>query len=507
MKRNIAKSASELQFQIFFEQFPFSTQIFSPDGKTIQVNKAWESLWKVTLSQLKDYNILKDRQLEELGIMPLIKKGFSGVPTNIPVVNYNPEKTLKDITNTTPLWVRAFIYPVLNQKKQVQEVILIHEDISHQIQDENKLKESEERFRSLIEQSTDAIQLVTPEGKVIYSSESIKNVLGYTPEELKGASAVQFLHPDDLPYFTKKLQELIKKPKSEVTLQYRVKHKDGTWAWLETTGVNHLETPNINALVGTFRNITKRREHEEELRYQKTVLETQQEVSPEGILVVSPEGKIVSYNTRFLKLWNFSEELVSEGVDELALLNATRYLVDPIQFLRRIQEIYKSHKPSFDELNFKDGRVFDRYGSPLIGEDGTNYGYVWFFQDVTQRKQLERQKDEFLGIASHELKTPITSLKAFGQVIQSRLAKSGDERSVILLGKMDAQINKLTNLIRDLLDISKIVGGRLQFHNAYFFFDEVVAEIVEEVQRTTERHTLHINGKTGKTIWGDRERV
>lgn len=401
-----------------------------------------------------------------------------------------------------------FVYQATyNVYGAVDGIAIYGVEITDQVLARKNAEASEERFRSMIENSTDAIQLVGPEGNILYTSASIKNVLGYTPEELQGLGVIPFLHPDDLAYFTKNLTELLSEPKKQITFQYRVKHKDGSWAWLETTGVNHLNTPNINALVGNFRNITERKKYEEELRYQKTLLEAQREVSPEGVLVVSPDGKMASYNKRFTKMWKFSEKLMMEGKDELALQAATKELENPETFIERVIEIYNSHKPSFDVLHFKDGRVFDRHGSPIIGDDGTDYGYVWFFQDVTERKRLESQKDEFISIASHELKTPVTSIKSFGQVLRVRFKKEGNDSAAELLGKMDAQVNKLTNLIGDLLDVTKIETGHVQHNNNYFEFDDLVTELVEEMQRTTDKHALLQKGKTNKRIYADRERI
>jgi two-component system, OmpR family, phosphate regulon sensor histidine kinase PhoR len=128
-------------------------------------------------------------------------------------------------------------------------------------------------------------------------------------------------------------------------------------------------------------------------------------------------------------------------------------------------------------------------------------------RDITVRKQLESQKDDFMGIVSHELKTPVTSIKAFTQVLQSRFSRAGDEKSTALLGKMDAQINKLTSLIEDLLDATKIEGGKLQFNEVYFPFDELVSEIIEELQRTTNRHVIEKVGSMNKTVFGDKDRI
>lgn len=506
-KTSLINDISSGSFATIFEQSPISTQIYAPDGTSIAANKAWEKLWGVKHKQIKGYNVLKDKQLVEKGIMKYIKRGFKGEIIDIPAIIYEPPKTISATGAVPYRWVKALIYPVKNEDGKITNVILHHEDTTDWKQAEEGIREREERFRTLIEKSTDAIQLVSPTGEIIYTSESIKNVLGYTPKELEGLGVAPFMHPEDLNFFLGKFQYLLKNPKKQITFQYRVKHKDGSWAWLETTGVNHLKTPNINALVGTFRNITKRKEYEEELSYQKSLLEAQREVAPEGVVTVSPEGKMVSYNKRFVQMWKFSKNLMANGQDELALEEATKQLVDPEKFIKRVQKLYKDQKPSFEELHFKDGRIFERYGSPVIGEDGTNYGYVWFFQDVTKRKQLERQKDDFISIASHELKTPVTSIKSFGQVLQLRFRKDGNEQAVELLGKMDSQVNKLTNLIGDLLDVTKIETGRLQFSINTFSFDELAQELVEEMQHTTERHKIILDGKTGKKIYGDRERI
>src|SRR5437763_2456275 len=84
------------------------------------------------------------------------------------------------------------------------------------------LKQSEERFRALIQHSADAIQLLSAEGKVLYSSDSVERVLGYKPEEIQEAGAAAYLHPDDLPLFLEQFTSLLQKPGGQVSLQYRV---------------------------------------------------------------------------------------------------------------------------------------------------------------------------------------------------------------------------------------------------------------------------------------------
>jgi signal transduction histidine kinase/CheY-like chemotaxis protein len=146
-------------------------------------------------------------------------------------------------------------------------------------------------------------------------------------------------------------------------------------------------------------------------------------------------------------------------------------------------------------------------GDVYFGDNGKPIRMVGVNIDITERKALERQKDDFLGIASHELKTPVTSIKAYAQVLESIFRKKGDAKAADQLAKMDAQVDKLTNLIADLLDVTKIQSGRLLFHEEVFEYNVLVEEVVEEIQRTVNKHT--IIKKLGKNtdILGDRERI
>ncbi|MEO7801474.1 MAG: ATP-binding protein [Ginsengibacter sp.] len=126
-------------------------------------------------------------------------------------------------------------------------------------------------------------------------------------------------------------------------------------------------------------------------------------------------------------------------------------------------------------------------------------------QDALLRTEDSRRKDEFISIASHELKTPVTSLKAYTQVLEQSFEKKKDTKSAEMLAKMNKQIDKLTGLIVDLLDVTKITNGEIAFNIEQFDFNELVEETVEEMQRTTA-HRLIVN-LSKCTVAGDRNRL
>lgn len=138
-KARNALRESEEQFRTLVEQSPVSIQIMDPDGRTIQVNRAWQKLWGLTLSDLADYNMLKDRQLEQLGIMSYIKKAFSGEPAFIPAAEYDAHKTL---SKGEKRWVQARVYPVKGESGDIRMVVLTHEDITERKLAEDKVSAS-----------------------------------------------------------------------------------------------------------------------------------------------------------------------------------------------------------------------------------------------------------------------------------------------------------------------------------------------------------------------------
>lgn len=146
-------------------------------------------------------------------------------------------------------------------------------------------------------------------------------------------------------------------------------------------------------------------------------------------------------------------------------------------------------------------------GQPQYDDQGMFTGYIGACVDITDQKSIQQQKDNFIGIASHELKTPVTSIKGYTQLLEMRLREKGAVEESAMMGKLDKQLNRLTNLISDLLDVTRINAGKLEFMDDVFDFNPMVKELVEDLQRTTVKHVLAEEyGKTG-FVFADRERI
>ena len=133
----------------------------------------------------------------------------------------------------------------------------------------------------------------------------------------------------------------------------------------------------------------------------------------------------------------------------------------------------------------------------------------WFgtATDITDQKEAEQQKDEFISIASHELKTPVTTIKGLTQLLKRRLERQGATELVSILASVETQINRLTRLVNDLLDSSKIQAGRLDYVQEAVDLDALVHNIIETMQLTTTTHTISIHGASHASIKGDRDKL
>lgn len=133
----------------------------------------------------------------------------------------------------------------------------------------------------------------------------------------------------------------------------------------------------------------------------------------------------------------------------------------------------------------------------------------------TQRKLKEhtnyleiqgRQKDEFISMASHELKTPITSMKMYVQAVKKRL-KTKDKVSYEHLHKVETQINTLTDMINDFLDVSRIKTGKITYMEERFCYQTLIKEVIDEVQQVTRYHRVILEGSSRRALYGDRKRI
>jgi PAS domain S-box-containing protein len=193
--------------------------------------------------------------------------------------------------------------------------------------------------------------------------------------------------------------------------------------WTVLPGHEH----DYSKVIFTTVDITERKRTEDELKRSHSLLYTALESTADGILVVTPDGKISNFNRKFLELWRIPQSLVAQKDDRLLLKYVLDQLRNPSEFITKVEALYQSpHEVSFDEINFLDGRVFERYSQPQKLGD-TILGRVWSFRDITERKKMETAEREqrTLAEALRDTAETLNSTLEYGEVLDHILAAVG----------------------------------------------------------------------------------
>jgi PAS domain S-box-containing protein len=157
------------------------------------------------------------------------------------------------------------------------ELVMVVRDITERKCAEAALREREEHFRALIETSYDLVQVLDTEGRIVYTGPSVRRILGYTPEEIVSGTVPDFIHPDDMESAIGLITRVFARPGVPQSLEYRVRHKDGGWRWLETFARTLSPDSVEKGLVANARDITERKQNEEALRRAKADAEAARE--------------------------------------------------------------------------------------------------------------------------------------------------------------------------------------------------------------------------------------
>jgi|GEM_PF-798035 len=280
-------------------------------------------------------------------------------------------------------------------------------DITDQQTYQDELNQSEKRFRHLIERSADAISMISTDAKFIYLSPSVKDILGFTTEELIGTTALSYLHPDEIQNLSAVLADLISGKTDTVTLQHRYRHKDGRYIWLETTATNHISDPSVKAIVTNFRDITDRKISEDNLMYQTDLLTTITDNTTFGILMMD-ENQICTYmNEAAEKITGFTLEEVSAGPLHNFIHHTTvhgkAYPLSKCPIDRALPEWKRKSGEEF--FVHKDGSFYPvRFVASPISKYGQTVGTVLEIEDISEERkhqeELIRSKERFENLAN-----------------------------------------------------------------------------------------------------------
>ncbi|MBL6987946.1 MAG: PAS domain S-box protein [Methylobacter sp.] len=378
---------SENHNRLLIENSPMCIHEIDIDGRIVSMNRAGLSMMGLKEEcEVQDYLYLDSvNASDRKRIGALLTQAYAGESSHFEFKASGP---------VGQIYKSCFV-PIKNKNGGVEKLMGITEDISERKRLERQLVEREELFRAIFEQAPNAIELIDPETLCfVEANPAACRILGYTHEEflrLRLIDTQADLNEEALIAAVRLIGE-----SGGISFENRHRCKNGDILDVEIN-TRMLDVSGKRLLVGVWRDITGHKRAQEEIKLKNTILQTQQEVSPDAILVVDENAQIVSYNQQFIDLWRLSPQLVSERLDAPVLQSVLDQIAEPEVFLARVQYLYEHRdKKSREEIQLKDSRIIDRYSAPATGADGQYYGRVWYFRDITERK---RAQEDLLIIA------------------------------------------------------------------------------------------------------------
>jgi len=371
---------SAKQWRTTFDSISDAVCLLDTEGKIIRCNQSMKNLLQKPFKEVIGQHCYK--------LMHNSTDFIENCPMKQMLNTHSREKLELKLDDK---WFHVSVDPIFDESNNLFKAVHIMIDIMERKQAEEALRESEARYRALFENAAEGILIADIKTKkFMYANPAQCRMLGYTKDELIQMSVNDIHLQEDLEWV---LSEFMAQARGDkrVALNVPCLRKDGTilYADISTTMIV-IDGKECN--VGFFSDITERKRAEQELLFKTTLLEAESETAIDGILVVDNDSKIILYNKRFGEMWSIPQKIFDTRDDKQLLQYVLNQLKDPDSFIKKVVYLY-SHKEekSRDEIELKDGRFFDRYSSPLVSSKGEYYGRIWYFRDMTESKQLEKE--------------------------------------------------------------------------------------------------------------------
>lgn len=307
------------------------------------------------------------------------------------------------------------------------------------------------------------------------SSEVLDEIFGIDRNYVRSTKGwLDLVAPDDKEMMEKYLQKEVLTKHQPFNKEYRIQRpSDGKIKWVLGLGKTELNTSGkVISMIGTIQDITVKKDAEMKLisLNQKILIEKQRTEAilrdmGDAVFVTDKEKNIAMVNKAMEKLFGMDQKhMVGKSVDEILTLYYESSGNKPLDLLETVFEKKKPAKPVETlVLNRKGGdKIFvDGVGSPIVDENNNLEGTVWIFRDVTKEKEVDKLKTDFVSLASHQLRTPLTGIKWFVELLQESPVKISEEKKLDYIQKIGISNNRMIDLVNDLIGTSKAESGRL----------------------------------------------
>ncbi len=480
---------TDRRFEMLFEQAPVSIQVLAPNGRTLRVNKAWEKLWQATADNgllrhvLDEYNVLDDPQLVSKGITPFLQRAMAGESVQMPAIAYHPADSGR---SEEPRWVKAQAHPVKDESGAVREVMLIHEDITASVQAEQAMLASELRLKELANTIPHLAWMANPDGFIHWYNDRWYDYTGTTPEQMVGKGWYAVHDPTVLPTVIERFNQSIVSGEA-FQMTFPLRGKDGRFRpFLTLTAPLRDEAGQVVQWFGSNTDVSALHDAEQNLRQAEERLRLATLAGNIGIWEWELATDRVTWSDQVYSLHgkapgsfggrssDFSALLHPDDVD--AVWQKLRQAIDgdavfSAEFRVLLPDGNSRWLSTWAQVARDDGGRATRLIGATISIDP-------YKQAEAALRDGDRRKDEFLAMLAHELRNPLAAISAASQLQRLRLANP--EQSARASAIISRQVTHMTELVDDLLDVSRVTRGMIELNNRVVDLAPIIQMAIEQ---------------------------
>lgn len=386
---------SKTGFKSVIENAPMTIMIFRENGSVFYTNQRYSDLWELSSKELhlihEYYNIFDDQQLNNQAIGPYIKKAFEGKSVEIPVVKYVLDYSglgRKD-NSKRENWLLGYFFPMDNPDNDEKLVALIFTEITRQVDAEQAFKKSQERLELALEGGELGIWDWDLENNSIVYNKQWAKILGYELDEIDMFTWKGLVHPEDLAWVEKELDDHILGKSEAYLAEYRVKSKSGEWKWILDRGkvLEFTDKGKAKRISGTHLDITAKKQSEEVLRVSEERYRSLVDNLPIGVAIVQDD--IVVYANRELH-----SIVKASDKEDLVGLDASKCFKDSEAYSKKIESILENDKAdSSNEVDIiaLDGKLKSVEITSTPFTHNNKPAVQSIVNDIQHRKDIEEQ--------------------------------------------------------------------------------------------------------------------
>ncbi len=454
----------------------------SLDGEVQIWNAAAERLFGYTEEEMlgQDAQILVPDELRE-ELSAVHKRLLLGV-------QIDPFETMRICHDGSRVEIDLTLSLIYGEKGEPLGISSIAHDITRRKLSERLLQDSEKRLRTFIETVVDGIVTISSEGIVESFNPSAQRMFGYAEDEVVGKNVGMLMPSSAAEIHTERIARYLTRRTSDIIgAQTEVigVRKDGTVFPLELT-VNEMELNERLLFAGVLRDVTERREAERALVESEKRYRDLFESANDLIQMVDVNGKLRYANRAWCRALGYEREEILAGdvcLEDILSEESKEHCMDTFckvmqgERLDRVEAVFVS----------KSGQEIPVEGSITCKmENGLPFSTRGIFRDISERKEIDRMKNEFISIVSHELRTPLTAIKgSLGLLNGGVLGKLPEKASGIVKVALN-NTDRLIRLINDILDLEKIEAGKQEFQFEPIEIDRLVEPTLQGLRPMAE---------------------